>query len=130
MSSSSNAHFRQQQVPIKGEQLITNLLAINADGSTSLIDGTLHQFDESYNNKVNSSDARKLMNTANNFSIKTSGVNLVVERRALLTEQDTIQYNMSSMVKQNYRLNLKLMVYHQKVWKGLLKILTWIEKFL
>ena len=47
------------------------------------------------------------MNSANNLAIKTSGVNLVVERRAPLTEQDTIQYNMSSMAKQNYRLEFK-----------------------
>ncbi len=106
-TTSSIAAFRQQSVTGKAVQLITNLLAVKADGSTSLTDGTLQQFDKSYTNKVDGRDARKMINSVNNFSIKTSGVNLIVERRAPLTEQDTIQYNMANMTAQSYRLEFK-----------------------
>jgi hypothetical protein len=65
-------------------------------------------FDKSFTGKLDRHDARKIMNSANNLAIKTSsGVNLVVESRAPLTEQDTIRYNMSSLAKQNYRLEFK-----------------------
>jgi hypothetical protein len=107
-SSRSDIAFREQLVTGKEVQLITNLLSIKTDGSTSFNDGTLQQFDQSYSGKIDRYDARKIMNTANNLAIKTSsGVNLVVERRMPLTEQDTIRYNMSSMARQNYRLEFK-----------------------
>ncbi|MGN6342135.1 MAG: beta strand repeat-containing protein [Ginsengibacter sp.] len=107
-SSRSDIAFREQSVTGKEVQLITNLLSIKTDGSTSFNDGTLQQFDQSYSGKIDRYDARKIMNTANNLAIKTSsGVNLVVERRMPLTEQDTIRYNMSSMARQNYRLEFK-----------------------
>jgi hypothetical protein len=107
-SSRSDIAFREQSVTGKEVQLITNLLSIKTDGSTSFNDGTLQQFDQSYSGKIDRYDARKIMNTANNLAIKTSsGVNLVVERRMPLTEQDTIRYNMSSIARQNYRLEFK-----------------------
>jgi hypothetical protein len=106
-TSSSNIAFRDQTEVVKGARLITNLFGLQSDGNTILADGTLQMFDKSYSDKLDRYDAKKIMNSANNLAINTSGENLVVERRAPLTEQDTIQYNMSSMAKQNYRLEFK-----------------------
>ena len=107
VSSSNYNAFREQTQTGKGVQLVTNLFTIQANGNAILADGTLQQFDKGYAGKIDRYDARKIMNSANNLAIKTSGINLVVERRAPLTEQDTIQYNMSSMARQSYRLEFK-----------------------
>jgi hypothetical protein len=99
--------FREQTAKGNTAQLVTNLLTVKADGITFLADGTLQQFDKSYSDKLDRYDARKITNSANNISLKNSGVNLIVERRAPLTEQDTIQFNLAGMAKQNFRLEFK-----------------------
>jgi hypothetical protein len=108
VSTNNYNPFRVQTQTGKAVKLATTLFAIQAGGNTILADGTLQMFDKSFTGKLDRYDARKIMNSANNLAIKTSsGVNLVVESRAPLTEQDTIRYNMSSMAKQNYRLEFK-----------------------
>jgi hypothetical protein len=107
VSSSSNAHFRQQNAEAKGVQLVTNLFVVDSDKSIHLVDGTLQKFDENFDNKINGFDARKIVNAANNFSIKNGNVSLVVEYRTLLTNRDTIFYNMANLTSKNYRLEFE-----------------------
>src|SRR6185312_5199390 len=105
ITGSSNTYFREQTDKIPS--LSTTLLSVDNDGTALISDGTLQQFDKRYSNQVNTMDGRKILNGANNLYLKVSGINVIVERRAPLTEQDTIQYNLGSIAKQNYRLEFK-----------------------
>ncbi len=74
VSGSSSAIFRPGGITgAKTSQLITNLYGIAADGSKTLIDGTLHQFSDDYNNEIDGADGKKVMNSAENLSIKAGG---------------------------------------------------------
>jgi hypothetical protein len=49
-------------------------------------------------------DAKKLVNTAENFSIHSGAKNLVVERKNILSQADTIFFNLTGVSVQPYRL--------------------------
>ena len=84
-------------------QLRTSLYGVNADGTTYMIDGTLINYDDGYNNNVDDMDAVKSPNTSENLSIKTANTLLVIERRHNITVQDTIFLNLANMKVQKYR---------------------------
>ena len=90
-------------VVINQASLRITLYAVNADGTTELLDGTLSQFDNSYSNAIDGLDARKAMNTAENLAIRTAGKLLVLERRQTLTAQDTIFLNLTGVKVQQYQ---------------------------
>ena len=85
-------------------QLRADLYGVNTDTSTFLTDGNLIQYDESYSNELDRMDARKMVNSAENFGILSNGKNLAIERRQNIVETDTIFYNLTGVVKQNYRM--------------------------
>ncbi|HEU4607192.1 MAG TPA: hypothetical protein VFS31_03720, partial [Chitinophagaceae bacterium] len=84
--------------------LRATLYGINPDGSTFVTDGNLIQYNEDYSNKIDGLDARKLINSTENLGIKSGGKELVIERRHGLVESDTIFYNLSGALAQNYLL--------------------------
>jgi hypothetical protein len=90
----------------KTTQIRTNLYAIGADGSTSLVDGTLDQFADNYNNAIDKIDAKKMPNVSENLSIKVDNQLLAIERRNTVTVDDTIQLNMLKMKVKSYRFEL------------------------
>ena len=74
-------------------------------GQTALIaDGNSVAFKDNYSNDVDGNDALKLLNSGENFGIKSSGKTLSIEARALPTAADTIFYNMSNMSQRTYQL--------------------------
>jgi subtilisin-like proprotein convertase family protein len=85
-------------------QLRTNLFGLNADGSEFITDGTLHQFGPEYSNEIDGLDARKMTNTSENLAIFTNGKQIVIERRQLLNETDTLFFNLTGVRVQKYRL--------------------------
>ena len=91
--------------PINQSQgmLRTNLNVVNTDGSTTLIDGALDMFNDTYSNAVDGMDARKVFNTGENLGIKTGGKLLAIERRQNLTAEDTIFLNLSNVRVQAYQ---------------------------
>ena len=102
-SSSNLTFFRPQSPSGRVAQLRTNLYSVSANSTTILTDGTLQQFSTDYSNAIDGKDARKFSNGAENLSIRTGGRNLIVERRNIPGEQDTIFYNLSGVKAQNYR---------------------------
>ncbi len=90
-------------VPRLWELFKTSLYNVNADGSTTLLDGVLNNFGESYSNAVDGMDARKAINTGENLSIKIRGALLSVERRHTITQNDTIFLNLTGVRVQQYR---------------------------
>ena len=87
----------------KGVSITASLLGIRADGSTFVTDRTIQQFSDDYSNEVDNLDSRKIANSTENLSIKTGGKDLVIERRNRITSEDTIYYNLTGIVNQNYR---------------------------
>ena len=71
-------------------QLNLSLKGINADNSTYIADGAVVMYDDGYSNNVDGLDAIKLTNTGENLSVKTRGVNLVIERKETIKKQDTL----------------------------------------
>jgi len=71
-----------------------------------LADGSVIFFDENYTDAIDGYDSRKMSNFGENFSMKKSGAELVVERRTLPTKNDTVQFAMYYMKKMSYQLKI------------------------
>jgi Secretion system C-terminal sorting domain len=83
----------------------SNLNLANTDGTATLLDGDLTQYDPSYSNVVDGNDARKMSNFAENIGMERANVCLAIERRHTISGTDTIFYktwNLSSA--RNYQL--------------------------
>ncbi len=63
-------------------------------------------FDAAFSNKIDGNDALKLANSGENFGIKRAGKLLAVEARSPANINDTIVFNMSSMRRQTYHLQI------------------------
>jgi hypothetical protein len=94
--------FRGAETALK-QQLRTNLLAVNANGTTFIVDGTFQQFSDEYSNKTDNNDAMKLSNPRLNLSIKSGNDLLTIERRRLPAVSDTVFFNLTGVSVQNYR---------------------------
>lgn len=95
--------MRQQDFSDSTATLQANLYGVAADGSTFITDRTVQQFSSDFSNDIDGNDTRKISNSSENLSIISNGKSLVIERRNLPTESDTIAYNLAGVVSQNYR---------------------------
>lgn len=84
------------------KMLKTNLYTVNADGSTTLNDGTLNLFADEYSNELDGLDANKPANTGENVSVKSNGRLLAIERRHSVVQTDTIHLSLSGVRAQSY----------------------------
>jgi hypothetical protein len=78
-------------------------LYLNNSGVTSLMDGIKADISADFSNQVDDNDARKILNSTENVSIKRKGQLLSVERHNTLTVQDTFYLNIGNMQVQNYQ---------------------------
>jgi hypothetical protein len=85
--------------------LRTSLFALGS-GEAVLSDGAMLLTSDSFSNNIDGMDARKMANSAENFSIFSSGINLALESRQTITSNDTLFFNINGMRAQNYRLQL------------------------
>lgn len=84
--------------------LRSNLYALGT-GDAVLSDGNILLTGD-YSNDIDGMDGRKMDNSAESFSIFSSGQKLSVESRRDIITNDTILYNMASMRAQKYRLEM------------------------
>ena len=84
----------------------TNLFLLNADSSKTLADGTLAEFNDGYSNAVDIADALKFGNVHETFCLKRNNQQLAVERRAPLTENDTLFFQLNNAVRRNYQFEI------------------------
>jgi hypothetical protein len=89
--------------PVPESRLRINLHSHASDGSSYLVDGALEQFSDNYKNAVDKSDARKMLNLAENFAIKTDSQLLVIEKRHTIVDADTLQLNIQKMKVKSYK---------------------------
>ena len=90
--------------PSTGEQIRSNLYAVEPDASTILLDGDLTQYDPSFTNVVDGMDARKMSNFSENLGLIRGTTTLVIERRHTIDITDTIFYKMWNVQQQTYQL--------------------------
>ena len=100
--SATNA-FRP--APLKTQQRFRIVLnTVQADKSTDITDGILVLLGQQYNNAADENDARKLGNFNENIVIEKDSKLLVIERRKIYTEYDTIFLGQYRMQRKTYQL--------------------------
>lgn len=102
-TSANKSMFRPMQPLDKMGSLRTNLLLLNADGSTDLADGNLIQFDDRFNAAADNLDAIKFGNIGENFGLLVNTTTLAVNRRPSLHNNDTIFYKFTKQRQIKYQ---------------------------
>ncbi|MCW5914034.1 MAG: T9SS type A sorting domain-containing protein [Chitinophagaceae bacterium] len=72
-----------------------------ADGTP--VDGTTQIFGNEFSDEVNIEDARKLINSGINLSVKQDNRLLAVERKSMIRISDTIRYNLTGLSTGSYK---------------------------
>ena len=79
-----------------------------ANGTVSLLDGAQVRFNTTFNTAADPDDARKMINTSENISVKRGSELMSVEFRNLPDENDTVQLNMTGLRAATYQWKLNL----------------------
>jgi hypothetical protein len=98
---STNMGFTPTTLP---EEMRVSLFKVNADLSTSLLDGASSIYSSTGADMVNDDDAAKINNFTENFCILRNNTNLMMESRPVITENDTTFYTMWWLNQGNYQL--------------------------
>jgi hypothetical protein len=85
-------------------QIRSNLYIVGPDNSTTLMDGSLTQYDSTYSNEMDRFDARKMSNFSENWGMLRGNTVYVVERRHTITDKDSIFFKMWNMRIITYQL--------------------------
>jgi hypothetical protein len=86
------------------QKIRTNLYAINADGTTSILDGTLNSYNSIFSDVIDKDDAAKLTNFGENIATIREGKTFIVERRNAIG--DNINLKIWQMNQQTYLLQI------------------------
>lgn len=89
------------------QKVRVNLHAVNANGTTPLLDGVLTNYDVDLSNAIDNDDAKKINGASENIGIKRDGKMLAIERRKTVTSSDTTFLNLYQMKIGNYRLQVE-----------------------
>lgn len=92
----------------KRPQTLKANLFINNNGVTSLMDGIRADIGANFSNSVDDDDAYKLLNGAENVSLKRNGQVLSVERHGSIITKDTFYLNLGNLKFQNYQWQLTI----------------------
>ncbi|UAY50639.1 T9SS type A sorting domain-containing protein [Ferruginibacter albus] len=88
------------------ETITTNLYLLNSDNTTSFADATVAQFNESFSADVDWLDASKFANVNEGISMLRNGKSLSIERRPLITANDTIFFKLAATTARSYQLEV------------------------
>jgi hypothetical protein len=89
------------------QKIAVTLSTVNANGSTTLNDGTLAIFDNSFDAAVDHSDARKLTNVDEIVGLIRQDKLLSIEKRPSVTAADTLFIKAYRLKIKNYQLQIK-----------------------
>jgi len=91
--------------PLTGpESIRTNLYLLNANNTTILADGVLTEYNNLYHDSVYLEDAYKFTNINENLGLARYGSVLAVERRPIITNNDTLYFKLWKTTRRNYQL--------------------------
>ncbi len=82
-----------------------SLLLLHNNGST-LLDGNMTNYAESYSNLLDGYDIWKMSNFGENLGILRGTANLSIERRTTITSNDTTYFRMWNLKQRNYSLQI------------------------
>jgi trimeric autotransporter adhesin len=97
---------QQENVSTQPAATVTGVLSLlNSDGTTSLTDGIVAQFNNGYSDNVDDTDAPKFSNFDEMFSLERSGKLLCIERRADLNAAigDTLFLDLKQTEQRDYQ---------------------------
>lgn len=95
--------FQVQRLTNNSKSLSTRLYSANTS-DINIIDGTLIEFDPAFTNNVDDLDAPKMTNFGENIALMVQGKLLSVERHSLITDADTVYYQLGQLKQQAYQL--------------------------
>ncbi|MFT3680679.1 MAG: hypothetical protein QM791_10430 [Ferruginibacter sp.] len=108
VSNNNLTVFRPLAKEAQPEGMRINLYRLNAaDNSTLLADGVYALFDQAYDAAVKTEDAAKLANINETFGLARNNNVLVIEKRPLITETDTLFLQLIRATKRDYRMEFK-----------------------
>ena len=84
-----------------------DLLGINADSSSYLIDGVVTSYALGNNNGIDKNDARKMYNLSENICLAREGKNLAIESRKTISGTDTSFIKIYKLKKKLYKLSIQ-----------------------
>jgi hypothetical protein len=84
-------------------RLLASLYGISTDSTGYMADGIMVNYNESFSNDVDDNDAAKNNNSGENLSVKNGSSLLAVERRKMISTNDTVFLNLTNLKKQSYR---------------------------
>jgi len=79
----------------------------NPDGSAFVADGAVINFDDRFSAGIDNADAKKILNSVDNFSIRSNQTNLSADRRPSLKSTDTLQFYTTNLRIANYQFQIK-----------------------
>jgi hypothetical protein len=86
--------------------LRTNLYVLDANSNASLVDGVLNSFGENFSSALDGKDSRKVMNFSENLGIKVQDQLLAIEKRNMISKEDTIFLSMTKMKVKSYQFEI------------------------
>jgi hypothetical protein len=108
VANSGSLMFRPTPVALPGH-ISVFAHYLDADNvTTSLVDGTIAMYDDSYSNDIDVNDFRKADNMVENLSINNNGVLLAIEKRRSITKDDTIYLKFSKVRVRKYRFTISM----------------------
>ena len=105
-AANAGRNGRPMGISERTAQIRSGLYGVAADGTNTLVDGTIQQFSNSFSNDINEMDGRKVFGSLENLSIKSGGKDLVIERKQMMNAEDTIFYGVTGLKAQSYQLTL------------------------
>ncbi|MEO6671444.1 MAG: T9SS type A sorting domain-containing protein [Ferruginibacter sp.] len=88
------------------QKLRVNLYSVDANDSSSLLDGVLATYADENSNEIDNDDAKKMWGSNQSISIKRNGQYYSIERRKTVTANDTMFLTLYQMKVQNYQLEI------------------------
>jgi hypothetical protein len=86
------------------QRLRANLYKAPISGNTAvLMDGVMANFSDTYSNEIDGKDIRKVKTFNENVSWKTSDSSVVIDRRAIIVNKDTLHLDLSGLRVQEYQ---------------------------
>jgi len=86
--------------------LAIDLKIVNDDSTISLADGALARYNDIYSNNIDGDDAVKFTNNNENISIVTNGQGLIVDKRTVPAEADTLKLKFTGIKNINYQFEI------------------------
>ncbi len=104
-TGTASVKFARQMgtAPVNQSYLRASLFT-GTGSSAVMADGNAVVFGRSYSDSIDGNDAIKIVNSGENFGVKSSGKLLAIDAKAPVTTSDTIFYNMTNMAKHSYQL--------------------------